>query len=54
MKPEPGKHQHEHHAGKTKAKPAGKVDHVSIVREDPSQKEKQRDVKRRYKWFNEQ
>lgn len=42
MKPEPGEHQHEHHAGKTKAKPAGKVDHVSIVREDPSQRKKRK------------
>lgn len=38
MKPEPGQYEHEHHVGEGKAEPAGKVNHTTIVREEPSQK----------------
>lgn len=40
LQPKPGKQQHEHHVGKSKTKPAGKVDHVTIFREEPEQRER--------------
>lgn len=42
LKPEPGEHQHDYHVGKSKAEPAGKVDHITITRKDPSQKREKR------------
>ena len=38
MKPEPGQNEHEHHVGEGKAEPAGKVNHTTIAREEPSRK----------------
>lgn len=47
LKPEPGDHQHQQHVGKSKTEPAGKVDHVSVSREEPSEKKVTSDQKSR-------
>lgn len=36
LEPEPGQREHEDHVGEGEAKPRGKVDHVSVLWEEPS------------------
>lgn len=38
LEPDPCQNQHDQHVGESEGKPAGKVDHTTISREEPLQK----------------
>lgn len=40
LEPEPGQEQHQHHGGECKDEPRCKVDHISILREEPERHRK--------------